>query len=176
MTTVYVANCTRQAHQFLYQVPEFPAPFMQPIPPGGQIKLSKDLNPIQLDAVVGHHRKYGMVHVDEVARARQFSGLCYSTDKPIKLDRIQELITRNDRVLEDRGRKLRAAAAVAVNAQIENNMFERNMPGTLNEFEMSAVEEDRGDRPDDIEPVAEGVRVTRDAVPAANRRRGRRTT
>jgi len=167
VSKLYVANTTRQAHQFLYQVPEYPAPFMQNIPPGGQIAVSKDLNPVQLEAVVQHHRMYGMVHADE--RPNGYSGLCYSVDKPVKLDRIQNAVVHNDAVLAERGRKQREDAAIAVNSQIETQMREQDMPGNLRVLEMEAVEEVSGA---DTPRVAEGVRVSRESP--APRARGRR--
>lgn len=137
---------------------------------GGQIRISGDLTTPEIEAIVGQHRKYGMVEVGEIDRTKPFVGLCYSVDKPISVERIRNALVHNAEVLTEIGRARRQEAAIAV-----SNQLEAVTPG-LQALEMSFVEEQgkSGASPQ----IAEGVRVTRRAQPggppAIPRRPGRR--
>ncbi len=178
MTKMYIANGSTQYHDFVYSLPESPAHRRQQIPPGGQIQISGDLNPIQVDSIVEQHRIYGMVRVSEVDRTKPFVGLCYELDKPIRLEKIANIIEHNRGVLVKRGEEIRRDAALSTGAQIENEIFERRMPDQLQTLEMSIQEETETRDPQDDSPtIAVGTRVTRrgDAAPLPPRRtRGRR--
>jgi hypothetical protein len=182
---LYVANATRQTHQFTYSRIGSPRAYVQEIPAGGQIAISGDLTQPEVESIIQQHVKYGMIAIDDISRSQGFCGRCYSLDRSIRLERIQELLLRNDRVLREQGRAARVAAAVALNQTIEENMMHQQMPGRLAELDISVVEDRpsrvRGERNPDLErqlaesePVAEGFRLRSDAPPPDQGRTRRR--
>jgi hypothetical protein len=171
---LYIGNASRQIFQFAYRFPERVGIITQVIPMGGQIRVSPngkitDLSTLEIDSVVGQHRMYGLVAVDDIDTDRSnFSGLCYSIGKPISIDKLRKAIQRNDDKLKIQGQKMRQEAALAVNAQIEEQI---GVP--LRQLEMSFTEEEpRSGFAEELDHLAEGVRVTRTEV--SEGRRGRK--
>lgn len=153
---MYIFNCTQQVHNFSYRLPEGGrSPRMQQIQIGGYIQISGELSQPDIDAVADHHRKYGLVPMDEVDRTKAFVGLFFSVDKKPKWDKIRGTIAHNMEVLEERGRNLRMEAAVAVTNHLEAN----SPPGSVGALEMSVTEETRDGRLVDEPFINEGVRV-----------------
>ena len=75
MPKLYVANATPQVHAFTYVVPDDDdgrqfrwQPRVQPIAAGGQIPVAGNLKIKQIDSIVAHHRRYGMVEISEIDR------------------------------------------------------------------------------------------------------------
>jgi len=166
---MYVVNCTQQVQDFVYSAPEMKGVRMQTIAIGGYVQLSGDLNQPQIDSIIEHHTRYGMVSEDEVDRTKGFIGLYYTIDRNPKLAKIYDALKHNEEVLNARGKELRKEAAVFTSAAIENNVPN----GALKELEMSVVEERRSGREVTDNPsIAEGVRVSRDhqGPPAAESR------
>lgn len=151
---MYVANCTNQAQDFIYRLPEVPAPRVQRIEIGRQILISGDLSQKDVEAVVSHHARYGLIKVSEIDRTRPFVGLCWD-EKPISVERVKRLWLHNQGVLTQRGKDQRQAAAVAA-----NNAVEEQTPGALKSLELM-VEEVPTEKTPDPE-FAEGIRVTSD--------------
>lgn len=162
MTRLYVANCQQQNHSLLYRLPERKDLIPQLIPIGGQIQLSGDLGPRDVDYFLEQHTPYGLIRADDFHRRMNYVPLIYSTDRPVKPERIAEIVEHNEQVLVTRGQRIRTEAAVAVNGAIERDLFERRDGSQLKTLEMSVVEENRDAR-DPSPEVAEGVRVTREA-------------
>lgn len=170
MPRLYVANCTRRRHIFAYRIPDdenrLPqrdAAYMQPIEPGGQVQIGgnrREFSTPQINAIVEQQSIYGLIYVSDIGNTTDICDSCYSIDKPVSLEQIQRLITRNDQFLAVKGTRIREAAALAAHASIEQTLREQAIPGNVNSLEMSVDEEERGSRPDDIKPVAEGVQVT----------------
>lgn len=179
---MYVANCTQQRQSFMYRVPETNGSGMmggmrvQDIEIGGQTALSGDLNKFQIDAIVSQHARYGLVAVDEIDRTRgAFTGMCYSIDKPVPVNKLLYVINANRGVLDLRGQAIRKEAAVAVNQQVESQMGDSvsgARPPQLEKLEIEVQEEKQGTGPTH-EPVEERLRVTRreDPTPAPRQRR-----
>lgn len=170
--SLFIANCTAQVQDFSYRIPESPKLHSQSIPIGGQIEL-KNLNPLQVEAIIRHHAKYGMVSVGEIDRTKPFAGLCYSLGKPITINRMQAAIEHNFEVLEARGEEQRAAAAIATHQRIEQE------GSPIRALEMEVVEEKAGKLLSGVDnphkPVAKGVRVDRTSSgTAAKPEKGRR--
>lgn len=158
---MYIANCSNQNQEFIYRLPEAPAPRMQPIPIGRQVEISGDLTTKDIEAIIHQHARYGLVSVSDIDRTRPFTGLCWS-DKPISVDKIKRLWLHNQGVLTERGKEQREAAAVATMEKIE-----QETPGALRSLEMSTEE-----APTDANPnpdFREGVRVTTDAEETGGR-------
>jgi hypothetical protein len=174
---LYIANCTQQVQTFMYRTPEESGAMsggmrVQHIEIGAQIPITGDLNKIQIDSIVAQHSKYGLISVDEVDRNKAFAGLCYSIDKPVPISKLLYVMQNNKKLMDERGRKTRLEAAIAVNQQVENNMADQ-----LKKLEIEVKEEKSGSGPEH-EPVNEALRVTRSEDPtpikeANQSRRGR---
>ncbi len=148
---MYVANCTKQVRDFHYRVPESGVR-MQKIEIGRQIEIAGDLSQPDVDAIIAQHAVYGMKSVEDARKVRgKFTGLCYSIGKPVSIESMQIVLTKNDDVLTERGQQLRTEAAVATSAAITQG----GQQG-LKSLETSIVEVKKdGGEPD----VTEGVRV-----------------
>ncbi len=163
MPELYIGNISKQIYQFAYRSPERPGVIVQTIPIGGQIRISPngthtDLSTIEIDNIIGQHRTYGLVPVEEVDNTQSpFSGLCYSVGKQISVDKLRKAMIKKDEALKAFGQKMRQEAALAVNSQIEEQIG-----APLRQLEMSFQEEEpRSGYSDDADHAAEGVRVTR---------------
>lgn len=150
---VFVANFTNQVQDFAYRLPEQTSVRRTRIEMGGQVRLPEDLNPIDVEAIVKQHSRYGVVMVEEVNRTRPFVGLCISLDKPVPIETIQIGRRHNLDVLRQRGKEIRQAAAISI-----NNAMEEQTPA-LQALEVSVIEEQRKDGVD--AEFAEGIRVSR---------------
>jgi|GEM_PF-5600321 len=188
MTIMWVANTTAQYHNFMYRVAEQPKLIQQEIPPGGQIRIAANggnLSPADIAAITEHHEQYGMVAAQDVGKHRGYLGLVYSLDRPVNLAKIQEQVYSNRDILTERGKANRQAAAVATSQQVEAHISQAGLPDVLKHIEIS-VEEIKGPKVqtrsvrdealqrdlEESKPIAEGIRVTRDAD--APRGRGRK--
>ena len=170
---LYIANATKQHIDFMYRTMDSGAYRRQPIPIGQQIQISGDLTAEDVEMIVKHHSRYGMIPAEKVNNSRTFNGLCYSVDKPVKMDSIQNLIELNTDVLIQRGKQMRQEAALATSSFVEakmNNEFGDGAPG-LREMEMSVVEENPDER-SSIGPIAEGYRILPDGGEQNQYRRG----
>jgi hypothetical protein len=151
---MFIANGLHQAVDFQYRLPEYKTYRQQMIPMGGQIRISGELNEKQIDIIAQFHAKYGMIRSNELD---QFKGFLipyiYSIDTPVSAETIAELIVHNREVQKVKGEKLRAEAAVAVNAMIEDNAGEK-----LTSFEMEITEKPAKDQDPTI---AERITITR---------------
>ena len=169
MAKLYIANCTNQVQQFLYRLPETPSARMMVIEIGQQALLAEDLNPMQIESIVGQHAKYGMVAVADIDRTRPFIGLCYQVDKKIDMVKIQRAAEHNVSVLEHRGEELRKISAVAANNELEK------AAGGLNKTRVSFQEDVQdGGKPKvndgfDVQSTGENA-----PPPPVNKRRSKR--
>ena len=163
MSTLYVANTTRQFHDFVYRIPGAGARVrVQKIPPGEQVRIhEKDAPPQEIDSIVEQHSRYGLLPVAEIDRRRPYVGLCYSIDKPINVEKLIVGIGTNDDAAVARAKQARKEAAVAASVAIQ----EDGGPG-LESIEVEVIREGR-----DVEPFAEGVEVSREPNKPRDRRR-----
>ena len=176
MPELYVGNVSKQIQVFAYRVPERQGVITQNIPIGGQIRVSPngtlvDLAPQEIDYIIDQHRAYGIRSVDDSKECNSpFNGLIYSIGKAITVEKLHKAMRRKDEELKAFGAKIRQEAALAVNSQIEEQIG-----APLRELEMSFQEEEpRGGYAEDLDHIAEGVRVSRDNVAPIEGRRGRR--
>lgn len=166
---MYIGNCTKQPHDFIYQVIGEKRPRKQRIEVLQQVRLTVELDPHQFNSIIEQHAVYGMVDVKNIDQTKAFTGLCYS-DKEIQIHKLARAIEQNDGVLVKRGEEMRKEAAVAT-----SNQLQKAAEGRLNSFEVSVTEDTKdGGAP----RVNSGVKVLREgegpAPDAAPRRRRRR--
>lgn len=153
---LYIANCTKQAYHLASRIPEMTGIKIAEIEIGGQRQIAGELNQPQINAIIDQHRIYGLASVEEFKRLKEFVPLIYSEGRPVSADIIRQVMALNNGVLVQRGRDMRQQAAVAANEAISE------ITPALERLEMSVVEESRGDLTEG-DPMAEGVRVEREA-------------
>ena len=174
---LFIGNATKQNHDFCYWIPNAKSARTQRVPIGGQIAISGDLSQTDIDAIIQQHAPYGLAASSEADHVREFVGLCYSVDRPIRAETLEKLMHHNTRVLVEKGKVIRREASVAGNDQLANNLTESGRPETLRQMEASLVEENHDDRsPDPV--IAEGYRVIQggagDDRPTTTARQSRR--
>jgi GAF domain-containing protein len=133
---MYVANCTGQIQQFVYQLPGVRSSRTQTIAAGGQIVLSGNLQPEEIDAVIEQHSLYGMHAALTVAQVRSNIQLLYSIDKEITVNQMRQALERNLQFLTLKGQTLRQEAAVAV-----NNLMQEDRPDEFKHVDLEVVEQ-----------------------------------
>jgi hypothetical protein len=137
---LFVANCTKQNLKFYYRLPENKSLKEQMIPIGTQASIhGPHLTMQDIDSIIKQHEPYGMKRSDELDRARDFVGMCYSVDRPCDVRHIENGMRINQNVLDERGKALRTAAAVAQHNAIEQQL-ERQGLGDLKSFKMEIEE------------------------------------
>lgn len=132
---LYVANTTKQDHDFVYRILESTRLHQQPVPSGQQVQIYKDDTSDVINAIVAQHERYGLVKVDEIDRTKPFIGLCYSVDKPIPVSKIMYVAEHNDDVLAEQGQKGRMDSVAALGENLN-----RATEGKLNALEVEVVE------------------------------------
>jgi hypothetical protein len=168
---LYVGNATTQHFDLQFRVPESNSVRRQPIPHGGQVKLTfpGGFNQGQVDSIVQQFGAYGAVGVDEVnARMSAFHGLVWSVDRPIKSDKIQQLMMHNTNQLVILGRTLRQNAALVENDHLGNQSRENGLG--LRKTEISVQEEVEGGNVG----IAEGYKLLHEGSVSGGRSARRR--
>jgi hypothetical protein len=154
---MFIANGTHQNIDFQYRIPEYKNYRQQTIPIGGQIRISGDLSPKDIEAIVATHEIYGMVEASKIADFRGWHiPYIYSIGNPISAGVIAELVEHNRAVNTDLGIKYRQEAAVALDGLIKDSSKDK-----LNQVEVS-IEEIDTRNPNKQPEVNERVRVTTD--------------
>jgi hypothetical protein len=169
MTTLYIANCSKQDHIFHYHLPGNPQPFAQRIRAGAQIKI--DCREGETDAIINQHVIYGM---QDVARVKKgFSGLAYRLDKPISVDMIQQGFEQKDAEMIERALESRKVGAAATDAIIAGKAaeFGHNITAPT---EVTVTEEGKGPAGAQAGGFDETIKVVRDDAPPPPVRHGRR--
>ena len=169
MQTMFVANCTQQIQHFAYRLPEGKRAYTQEIAIGGQIRVAGrgngELTPIDIESIIQQHAKYGFTSVDEIDRTRPFVGMCFSLDKPVRVNKIEHAIEHNQSVLIKRGEEIRENAAVGV-----HNKIAQDIPGLKGlELQTSELDDPKSGR---VGKFAEGTRVDT-AAPRVKPKRGK---
>lgn len=168
MATLYIANTSKQHHQFMYRLPEQQIPRSDIIRIGAQMRIG-DLSREQIDHIIKQHQRYGLKSVDELQRNRDYIGLLYSIDKPVPLNNervLGDTFAHNDEVLNDKAKDRREEAAVAVAENIQNTMQHHGVE--VPRAEVEVVEDTRG-----TPKVADGYEVVREGT--RPRHEGRRS-
>lgn len=178
---MFIANCTKQPWEVWFRIPGTRDARTQAIGVLGQEQISGDLMPEEVDAIVEQLSIYGMVHVNEVDRAKPFVGLCYSLDKPISVSKIGHTLEHNQEIMERRGEETRKAAAIKTSDFLDHQLRDQDLPN-LKMLEMTI--EEKAPKNADFPSVTkffrqgkergDGIRVARDEVGASSGRQSRR--
>lgn len=170
MTSLFIANCTKQDHDFNFRLPENQKLLSVPIPKGKQEKILGDLSDTDIKAIVEQHHRYGLVHIDEARKVKDFAGLCYS-DKPITAKAMQNLYDHNQDVLEERGEEQRKQAAVVAQVSLDGQL--QAVGQTTNAVEVDQVELRAPDDQREDKPLQQTIRVDKRDNDGRGRRGGR---
>lgn len=153
MSTLFVGNCTLQAHKFLYRFPGSTRVNHVDIPSGQQRQVGHDLADSEIAYIVGQHKPYGLINESDIPHSRSFQGLCYKIGKPITADRLAALANTNVQALEEKAQKNleNEAAALANSLSVDGKPLPR--------VEIETIENVKpGQKP----KVSKGVEAVRD--------------
>jgi hypothetical protein len=121
MTTLYVANCSMQNHNFTYRLPEELTTRSQLIRSGNQtIIIGPNADPAALMSIVKHHERFGMVEAKTIDQTRAFTGLCYQWDKPIPVEKFMYVDERNKAAKTEESQETRKVSAAALHRMMQN--------------------------------------------------------
>jgi hypothetical protein len=169
MPSLFIANTSKQNQIFNYRLPEHPIPKYVDIRVGTQVKIPGDLSPEAIKAIIEHATPYGLKAVNELPRNRDFVGLCYSINEPVKLDHLYSTFEQNDVVLNEKAEERREDQAAIIAQEIQNSMHEVGVE--VPRAEVTMVEETK-----DTPRVANGYEVTAPGVaPKHGGKPGRRS-
>ena len=154
MPTLYIANTTKQHHNFCYRLRREPPDhklYEKVIMSATQDyihEFNTDMDTI--NCILGQHERYGLIHVSKISNMTEFVGLCYSLDEPVPAVEQVDIFRHNDDVLKAEGVETRKQVAAAISDGIQKSTQ------ALRQFEMETIEETRdGSRA----VVSDGVRV-----------------
>jgi hypothetical protein len=147
---LYVANCTKQPHDFQYWEQEGRRPFSRNISAGSQIAIDLGTRDA-VDHVIGQHEQYGLTHVRELKEGKPFSGLAYSIDAPMNVDEITAGLGFRDDTMMDAATVSRQNQA-AVNDNVLNEVAQQSGAKLLHsEFEVVEQQTSQSDSSDKLE-------------------------
>lgn len=167
---LYVANCSKQDHDFTYMLFENPRPFHHRIRAGAQFEVNGSQDDI--DHIIKQHSIYGMMEVGKVKKG--FGGICYRLDKPIAVDAIEAGFEQRDQEMIDRALEARKVTAAAADQILYNKAQEMGLRQKAG-LEVEVVEEKKNAA--DNEPkFNQTIEVVREGVqPGKNRGRPRKS-
>jgi hypothetical protein len=133
---LYVANCSKQEHDFTYMLIENPRPFHHKIRAGTQMEINGSLE--EIDHIIKQHSIYGMMEVNKVQKG--FGGICYRLNKPISVDAIEAGLDQRDQEMIDRALEARKITAAAADQILSNKAQEMGLKQKAG-LEVEVVEE-----------------------------------
>ncbi|HGJ5860605.1 MAG TPA: hypothetical protein ACHBX6_13140 [Arsenophonus nasoniae] len=118
---LYIANCTNQKHRFNYKLPENTQPFFVDIEKGKQIQLP-DMSGDFVDYIISQHEGYGLTEIKKVNK--NFSGICYSIDRPISVSALINAQEQKIENLENSSQEILEHTAAAAFKNTEQKLIE----------------------------------------------------
>ncbi|HDT2078330.1 TPA: hypothetical protein RCG84_004582 [Enterobacter roggenkampii] len=144
---LFIANCSSQPHMFNYKVPEKSQSFAVKILAGSQHQLENNADVI--NHIIKQHEPYGFQRCDKVDK--NFSGICYSIDKPVTVGRIEENHEQKVENLDDMSQQILEANAVSLNNTVDNVVIQNGEKpkddGVQIEIVGEAVNQDQANPP-----------------------------
>lgn len=113
---LFIANCSRQSHNFNYKLPEKTQSFGVTIKAGTQHLL--EYPPEVVDHIIRQHEPYGFQPRDKVDK--HFSGICYSIEKTVSKNEIIENAEQKIDNLDTMSQSILEASAVALNNAVDS--------------------------------------------------------
>ena len=99
MPELFIGNVSKQIIQFAYRTLERAGVIYQTIAIGGQIRIAPngvktDLTTPEIDYIIGQHRVYGILPIEELNDITASSSVCYAIGKPISADKLQRAMRK----------------------------------------------------------------------------------
>lgn len=158
MPKLFIANTTKQIHDFICWLPGVSKLYQTQIKPGSQVMIG-DFTTSDIDNIVKQHAVYGLRASRDVPKDREYVGLCYSVDKPVTMTVLYDGFAKNDEILNERAEVRREEQAAAIAANIKQTMAEHGVD--VPRAEVTLVEETRGG----VTPsIAKGYEVVDEGV------------
>ncbi|EOW6510863.1 hypothetical protein ACOZXQ_000583 [Cronobacter malonaticus] len=129
---LFIANTTKQRHDFAYRQPETGRLIYHPINAGSQVVVM-DGSRAEIDLIIQQHSNYGLIDSAKIDQNRVYIGLCYSIDKPVASKVIEKAMRDNDEHLNRAAHDRRQASALAT-----SNALAEQESGYLGDLEVSA--------------------------------------
>lgn len=169
MTQLYVANTTVQFRDFVAILPESGNMLRQKIRPGHQAMVYDGPDYV-IDNIIKQNEVYGLKREEEVKRSRQFVGMVYQLDRPIKKETLGVADNSNHAALIEFGSEVRENVANYAQASIMNTMRETGEESKSMQIEIKDLAKDAKfheifspDKPKDIEEAKPRGRRKRSA-------------
>lgn len=134
---LYIANCSRQAHNFNYKLPEKTQSFGVTIRAGGQHVIDNQSDVIH--HIIKQHEPYGFQRCDKVDKT--FSGMCYAIDKPVTVGRIEENAEQKVENLDDMSQSILEANAISMSNAVDNAVLQSGQVPKPGEVQIEIVGE-----------------------------------
>jgi len=134
---LYIANCSRQAHNFNYKLPEKTQSFGVTIRAGSQHVIDNQSDVIH--HIIKQHEPYGFQRCDNVDKT--FSGMCYAIDKPVTVGRIEENAEQKVENLDDMSQSILEANAISMSNAVDNAVLQSGQVPKPGEVQIEIVGE-----------------------------------
>ncbi|HET8686812.1 MAG TPA: hypothetical protein VFM18_09120 [Methanosarcina sp.] len=158
MPSFYIANSTKQNHDFVYRIPGNDKLFTVGIPFGQQRELhQKDLSTEEIDFILRQHKGESHEYITEAStidRTSGYVGLIYSIGKPVSGDLIANAISENDYELDLSAKRYREESTLA----LDKKLAEDGAPASMLTTE---VVQDVKNGVNEADAIAQGVEVNK---------------
>ncbi len=113
-----LGNATKQDHDFTYRLPNNPMKIVvRTIPKGSQIDIQGDKD--ELENIIAQYERFGLVEVRECAKTPKFSGLVFSFNGKINMDKLGQAREAHGDFIDQNAQEIREATAAAVAGSID---------------------------------------------------------
>ena len=164
MDRLFVANCTKQDHVFVYMLKGDMRPYRYPIRAGQQVEIPCRDGVAQ--QIIDQHKVYGMQEATGVARG--FSGLAYRLNKQISLEAILIGFEQRDDEVNRRAQEAQKATAVAADKLLDD-AAQQSGARPVGELEVQVTEEPKG--PTETKGFDQTIQVQKPGIDRRARRR-----
>jgi len=137
---LYIANASPRNHHLHYRIPENDRVFDRLIAAGSQVKLTYGQD--ATDHIINQLRPYGLISVKEIGRNKEFSGLCFSIDKPVDVEAIRNGLDEVDQIAIANALEVRKNGAIAADDAMEK--VARQGGAQVNSVEIEVTEQSKG--------------------------------
>ena len=127
--SLYICNATTRDHHLHYRLPAKDGrdpvqTYTQVIRAGSQIKSPHE-DPLDVKAIIRQIEIYGARTSDEATAKKDFSGIIYSTTRPVNVEAIQAGLATVDEIAIERAQHHRTTNAMASDDLIARDAQER---------------------------------------------------
>lgn len=126
---LFVANTSHQPYQFTFRVPESNKRLDRSVARGTQV-LAFEGTSSEVEGIISQHSVYGLLEAREAKRRhKNYHGICYSIDVPVKIEQFNDIHDANYEALEDRGKAIRRQAGMHTAHDIRNAVSQASETG-----------------------------------------------